>query len=142
MVETTGEEWPWLLIRDEEFNAKGSGLCTVVVVGIGDDDSDGGLAAREVLDLAEHVNYGPAEHLRDGLDALDGEEFVVVVLEAVAERCQTRSSKRSGFPVGGLLPGAFLWRYRLTFDSAEDVVFDREFRLWLLSPRAWSYRGR
>ena len=84
-VEASGKEGTRLLVRDEEFDTKGSGFGDVVVVGVGDDDADGGLAAREVLGLAENVDYGAAEDLRDGLHALDGGECVVVVLEAIAE---------------------------------------------------------
>ena len=84
-VEATGKEGTRLLVRDEEFDTKGSGFGDVVVVGVGDDDPDGGLAAREVLGLAENVDYGSPENLRDGLQALYGGECVAVVLETIAD---------------------------------------------------------
>jgi hypothetical protein len=65
MVEATAEEWTWLLVGDEEFDTECSGFDNLVVVGVGDDDPDGGLAAREVLGLAEGVDDGATEDLRD-----------------------------------------------------------------------------
>ena len=127
-VEPTGKEGTRFLIGDEEFDTKGPGLGDVVIVGVGDYYSDGGLAAREVLGLAKDVDYGPAEDLRDGVYALDGREFVAVVFETVADALPYEVFKGEWLLRGdGLLPGAFTLRdIDRAFDSAEDNVFGVE----------------
>jgi hypothetical protein len=127
-VEPTGKEGARSLIRDKEFDTKGPGLGGVVVVGVGDDYSDGGLAAREVLGLAKDVDYGATEHLRDRLYVVNDRELVIVVLEAIANTLPDDVFKGKRFLRGdGLLPGALtLGDIDWAFDSAEDIVFGVE----------------
>ena len=83
------------------------------------------MASCEVLSLTEDVHHGPAENLRDGLDALDGCGLIIGILEAVAEPLPHDIFERDGlFRLDHLLPGAVARAdVRSMFDPAKNMVF-------------------
>ena len=98
------------------------------MLGIGDDNADGGLAAGEILGLADDVDGWAAQDLGDRLDALDGGEFGVVIVKAVAQAMPDDVLQRDGvFRRDDLLPGAFAARDAdCGFRAAENMVLGVE----------------
>ena len=98
------------------------------LAGVGDDDADGGLAAGEVLALAEDADDRAAQDLRDGFDAFDGGKRAVGVFEAVADALPDDVFERDGLVRrDGLLPGAIAFvDVEVALGTAEDVVFGVE----------------
>ncbi len=97
LVDLPGEQWPRPFIGYQQLDPDRPRLGDIVVVGVGDDDPDCGSASGEVLRLAEDVNDGPAQNLRDGLDALDRGSPVVGILEAIAEALPDEVFEGMGF---------------------------------------------
>ena len=67
-VEASGEERASALVGNEQFGMDGAGEGGIVVARVGDQQTDGGITAGEVLRLAKNANPRVAEDARDGLD--------------------------------------------------------------------------
>ena len=82
-VEAPGEERASSLMGNKKFGVDGAGESGIVVARVGDQETDGGITAGEVLRLAKHANDRAAEDARDGLDPGDRRDGFVAVFETI-----------------------------------------------------------
>ena len=112
-------------LGNEKFGVDGAGESGIVVARVGDQETDGGITAGEVLRLAKNADDWAAEDARDGLDPSDRRDGFVAVFETITHPLPNQVFEGDGLRGrDALLPGAIgFGDVDRPFDAAKDVLF-------------------
>src|ERR1700722_7153197 len=123
-VEAPGKEGASPLLWNEQFGSDRAGEYGVLVAGVRNQHSYGGIAAGEVFGLADHANDRPAQDARDRFNTRDRWYFFVAVFEAITHPLPDQVFEGNALCGGdALLPGAIaLDDFDCPFGAPEDAI--------------------